>query len=456
MEKFMGGDVKGDGVDETLKNDFAVLEDKIQEGLDVLQEHRKDPKVPLAGLCAAFDLAKRIVSKSRDDPEYWTGDTKLQAQFNDCVLDAWANLTLLQNEQHANKVTKNIIVNLDGLQAGKMSLDEFQAHVKNDREILNQLLQEDKDLHNEKALLGALKNLQDVNDAEMINYAVQDTKVQLNNIKATELKTIALKNLYDAFLLYIKDPDNAVPLLTDHVQNDSKLVVQLAALEDEADPMRSCLIMAQRCVEGNPPPTHPEIELLIDVVLRPQVALHCSAPKSSELNALMATIEEIVEKQSGSVSVKDQVAAQMQAQKGSEDVSNAMDSHRRRLAYRNRMQFTKKADEVVELRHAELCGAEWDGFRVDHVDLHSAVDTRTPVQKAYEAFDMNHDDMITIDEVIDYLLSVKPHQRPKGLENVNPWQKAKVRKKLQKMDTDRDGHLSFEEFSTWWTETQEE
>merc|ERR1712023_390110 len=103
----------------------------------------------------------------------------------------------------------------------------------------------------------------------------------------------------------------------------------------------------------------------------------------------------------------------------------------------------------VELRHAEKTGAEWDGFRVESVDLHKVTDTRSECEKAFDAFDLDHDNVIRIEEVIEYLLSVKQHQRPKGLEDINPFQKAKVRKRLQTMDTNKDGTLSYQEFQTW-------
>lgn len=109
------------------------------------------------------------------------------------------------------------------------------------------------------------------------------------------------------------------------------------------------------------------------------------------------------------------------------------------------------------MRHAEKTGAEWDGFRVEDVALVSATaDNRSPVQQAFDSFDINKDGTITIEEVIEYLLTLKPAQRPKGLEDVNPFQKTKMRRRLQKMDTDGDGNLSFAEFEAWWADTHKD
>merc|ERR1712178_78714 len=133
-----------------------------------------------------------------------------------------------------------------------------------------------------------------------------------------------------------------------------------------------------------------------------------------------------------------------------------MEAHRKRLAYRQRM-LVKKDAQTIELREAEKTGAEWDGFRVEDVQLTTRVEAElSPCEKAFKAFDIDGDSVITIDEVIEYLLSVKPDDRPNGLKDINPFQKKKMRKRLEGMDTDSDGKLSFEEFSAWWAEHNED
>merc|ERR1711924_380000 len=115
------------------------------------------------------------------------------------------------------------------------------------------------------------------------------------------------------------------------------------------------------------------------------------------------------------------------------------------------MQVKKDASEVIELRKAEKTGAEWDGFRVEDVKLRSAKkEIKSAAREAFDSFDLDGDKTITIEEVIQYLLSVSPEQRPEGLKDVNPFKKAKMRKRLKKMDANDDGTLSFQEFETWW------
>merc|ERR1711988_693813 len=138
----------------------------------------------------------------------------------------------------------------------------------------------------------------------------------------------------------------------------------------------------------------------------------------------------------------------LKIQEGKKKVKEAMEAHRKRLAYRQRMLVKKDANEKIELRKAELTGAEWDGFRVEDVQLKARVEEElSPCEKAFKAFDIDGDSVITIDEVIDYLLSVPPDDRPNGLKDINPFQKKKMRKRLEGMDTDNDGKLSFDEFS---------
>ena len=63
---------------------------------------------------------------------------------------------------------------------------------------------------------------------------------------------------------------------------------------------------------------------------------------------------------------------------------------------------------------------------------------------------MDGDKHITHEEVIKYLISIKPEERPNGLKDVNPWMTSKIKKVLKKTDSDGDGLLSFEEFEAFW------
>ena len=79
---------------------------------------------------------------------------------------------------------------------------------------------------------------------------------------------------------------------------------------------------------------------------------------------------------------------------------------------------------------------------------------KSPSEIAFEAFDIDHDGTVTIDEVLSFLQSVRPHERPDGLQNVqSSFQREKIRRRLQAMDSDKDGCLSFSEFQSWWSAT---
>jgi len=78
---------------------------------------------------------------------------------------------------------------------------------------------------------------------------------------------------------------------------------------------------------------------------------------------------------------------------------------------------------------------------------------RSASQLAFESFDIDNDGTITIDEVITYLDSVSPEERPEGLQELTSFHKEKIRKRLEAMDSDNDGNLSYSEFQSWWSAT---
>jgi len=393
----------------------------------------------------------KIVNNSKDDPAFFQDDTKLQALFTNIVYDAWGNINKLQSEMQANRMTMELINVLSALKSDDMGLDEFTTQVSNHRVALNKMIEDYKELSNEQNLLNALADLQQINDPDAINVATRETRSQINNIMITERYTDALKNLYDAFNLYIEDRDSAIPQLKTYVQEYSHIVVHLDAVDVDPFPLRTALIAAVRMSEGIEIMPIYEVQCIMDEVIAPQVMGHLSAPKSEELKELMATIQGICDEQNGAQTAKDHVASRLKATNGQKEVKEAMDAHRRRLAYRQRNTVKANSDEVIELRAAEKTGAEWDGFQVEKVELKAKAQVqKSPVEAAFDAFDIDGDSTITIDEVIQYLLSVPPDVRPKGLKDINPFQKGKMRKRLQKMDADNDGTLSFGEFEDWW------
>jgi len=350
----------------------------------------------------------------------------------------------------ANTLVKDMVHIISAAKSDDMSMDEFNSQVQNQREVLNTLLEEAGDLKTEKELLGALDNLQSVNDPDAINVAIRETKGQIDSIMITERHINALKDLYDTYNLYLEDHDAAIPVFRQQIQEFADIVVRLGALDDNADPLRLALMYAVKIVHGEPVKEQ-QIRTIMDRIIAPEVHLHCSAPQSAELHALIDLVSKICEEGMSVITVEKQINAQMNAKKGQAKVKEAMDAHRRRLAYRQRMQVKKDSNEVIELRVAEKTGAEWDGFRVENVALKTVKkEVKSACREAFDSFDLDGDKTITIEEIIQFLLSVSPEQRPQGLKDINPFQKAKMRKRLKKMDTDNDGTLSFAEFEAWW------
>jgi len=69
-------------------------------------------------------------------------------------------------------------------------------------------------------------------------------------------------------------------------------------------------------------------------------------------------------------------------------------------------------------------------------------------RRAFEAMDEDADGQISVDEVIRYLITLKPEDRPLCLRQVNPWSKSghtKIIDTLAAMDNNHDGYISYEE-----------
>ena len=104
------------------------------------------------------------------------------------------------------QVTKELVQLLEARRTGDVSIDALQAHIVNSRAVLNRLLEEDRDLFDETALLKAIENLQTPSDPEKTNEAVQETQIQLANIK--ELATLAMSL---PLSLFFKHDSNSHP-----------------------------------------------------------------------------------------------------------------------------------------------------------------------------------------------------------------------------------------------------
>jgi hypothetical protein len=456
MEKYIYGDIDEQALEKGI-NGGKSLEDGIHGGLELCAKLHKDKRINVTKLMSAFDEAKIIVLH-KSDPDFYRGDEERQDRFKSVVFDAWSNVVTLQAEQKANGLSKEMVNIVDSLNSGDMTMDTFTAHVENHRHVLNELIEQDKILHNEKMLLSAVTELQDINDVDKINIAVRETESQLSNLQVGQRCVEGLKKMYDVLCECRDDRPSGKTKCQALVDEYADVVVKLGGLDDNALPMEMCLVTLQR-IALDQDVTNAEIELLINTVVRPQVLRNCSNPSSEELKTLMVEVTTLVNNQSAAVLTADVIAAQDGAKHGAAKVKKAVGSHRDRLAYRQRMALQESIgiDKLVLLKAETHCGAEWAGFYVEGVKLKhvaylrtSQIDERSECQKAYDAFDMDQDKVITIDEIIKYLLSVKPDERPLGLQDINPFKKAKMRKLLKTLDTDQNGTLSFEEFETFW------
>lgn len=451
MEKFYYGDI---GEDE--------MQAGIKGGIEICERFHKNPRVNVTKLQSAFDYAQMIINHKADHAWYHDDDERPD-QFKTVVFDAWSNVVTLQAEQKANKLSAEMVNIVDALNDKKetMTMDTFTSHVENHRHVLNELIEQDKILHNEKMLLTAVTELQQMNDIDKINIATREAESQLDNLVVGQRTVEALKEMYDVLNLCITDRESpsTIQQCGAMIDKHSDLVIKLGGLDDNSVPMEMCLVTLERVRLGIPI-QNCELQLLINSVVRPQVLRNCSNPKSEELKSLIVEVQMLVNQAAGSVTTQEVVTSTTNTKHGVAKIKMAVGGHRDRLAYRQRMALQESIgiDKLV-LRKAETrCGAEWAGFYVEgvklkHVDyLGEDVDNRSACQKAYDAFDMDSDGMITIDEIIKYLLSVQTDQRPNGLQDINPFKKAKMRKLLKSLDTDNDGTLSFSEFETFWNE----
>lgn len=163
----------------------------------------------------------------------------------------------------------------------------------------------------------------------------------------------------------------------------------------------------------------------------------------------MAAVQEIVDEATGSGTVRALTQSAIRATEGAKKVKEVQGTHRRRLAYRNRNWVKKNADEKIELRKAEKQFADFNEFMVEDVNLKSwKAEDLEPWRAAFNAFDLDHDEIITIDEAVRHITTLSADKRPKSLAHINPFMRKKLKDAIIKIDTDGDGSLSYDESSS--------
>jgi hypothetical protein len=455
---------------ERRKQDLTV---KVGQITPILKRLKEQPRVNLARLAPVFEEIDYIMSSEDPSDFLMNGDgATTPEKLDDMINDAWAGVNQLKIDQNANKKAQQAAQFLDAVASEDRDMDELKGNTENLRCDLDALIDKDKNQYKELALLDALSDLSKVDDRGAIFAAKREAESQMGDIKAAQNQTVALKKLHKGFTTYIAalndnpggGPESEAALeepkneLKELVKSTAQVVVHLASLEQQPDALRDTLSMATML-------THPEYAKRLDfanpskilpsvmsTVVAPEIMQHTSTPAAEEIEDLIDDVEEIMETE---VQAHESIAESTQKLKRKQAISQKIakkaNDHRRRIGYRSRMMAAKAADEPIQLREAEPTGAEWDGFRVEDVILSSAVDDEVDAcQKAFDSFDINNDKFITINEVCDFLLTVPPEERPKGLADVNPYQKRKMATRIRKLDKDGDGLLSYEEFKAWW------
>jgi hypothetical protein len=455
--------------------DESTMESKLARTEKLVKKLNEDLHVDVTKLMSAFDVARQIINH-KDDIEYYLGDEKLQRKFKDVVADAWTNIITIQAEMEASRNAREMMEIIGALaqppgesESDDVRMDEFQAHVRNHRAVLNDLIEKDKDVYHESSLLRAVSNLQHIQDPDAINVAIRETRLQLENIRLINAQKDAMEKCFDVLQLCLteRDDDNTINQCQELVQDFSGLVVFVGAFDDNAKAIKKSLVTLQR-VANKENVTNNEIQMIIDQTVRPLVLRSCSNPTKPELEALISQVEEAVALQSGTAraNVSESTKKQTSNQAVARNVQKSLAEHRERLIFRQRLQIQELIGYekiVLRTRESTWKGAEWAGFYVEgvklkHVEIGGALGNvnrgqgveLSPCREAYEAFDRNHDATVTLDEVLLHLCSVQPEDRPKGLEDVNMFKKSSMKKLLKSIDTDNDGELSFAEFEKFW------
>jgi hypothetical protein len=456
---------------------------------------------------------------------------EIQTKFKDDVSSAWGDIVTLQSEMKCNEILKDLVSLLSVVDSDdheerlSVPLDEFEVQISNMRTVLKDLLQHDKQQYCEARIVHALSGLTNIHDAEKINIATREAKEQMAQLVAEQSSLDALKDVYDVFKVVLDMPDDersdslvqdfenwgtfalqddaqkkmlkhVESLHADHledsmaglsrapskisrdeldekcrelVQQYSSVIIHVGAVNDNAEPIRSCLLAAAQIQFGAriDQKFKARLQVLIDTVIRPRVMRSCSGDDPEELKELLEMVQKVVDDQLHATTLFKQVEAQHAVASAYQKVRTVLADHRERLAFRRRMEIqTHVTPAKLKLRDAPPPkGAEWIGFNLNDSANSSEVHLRhrrksknkpkSSAQAAFEAADISGDGKITYDEAWKWIFSIPGDTRPKKLRKYNSTNKVLIKKLMKKYDTDGDKALELKEFEAFWEDMQD-
>jgi len=179
----------------------------------------QDKRLKVTYLMTAFDMASRIINKSKNGESFFKDngyqerhhlEISIQEQFKTDVFDAWGDILGLLTEMQCNTMVKTLVQLLEMLQDDEQTdvdFDEVKSQVANNRAVLNELLQADKDNVTELRLVKLMDGMSHLKDPDQVNSISREAVLQADQLMATQASTEALKSVYDVFQIAIDQPE---------------------------------------------------------------------------------------------------------------------------------------------------------------------------------------------------------------------------------------------------------
>jgi len=77
------------------------------------------------------------------------------------------------------------------------------------------------------------------------------------------------------------------------------------------------------------------------------------------------------------------------------------------------------------------------------------IDSEQACQEAFHSAKHNGSGGVTVEDMLQHILSLDGAHRPKGLRTVSAWKESEMRKGLEQC-ANNDGLLVYDEFGSWW------